>query len=180
MSAKSSPAETRNPEPDEGVARRSTPPRPRRTRRSASSPSSPMFTTPDRSLNIPPRAAKIEGRGVADGRGEQRRQGVEEIVPLLSQPFFEARVSGQSAGAFADDQLDQLGGGDEQQDHGEQYVGELQRHLGGELHLLCRRRRAPRRADAPSTTPAGWLRPSSATPMPLKPRLETNGMLILP
>src|SRR5215211_5922009 len=61
--------------------------------------------------------------------------------PLESSPL-QVGPRDKISGALSDYQLDQLGGCDEQQDHREEYVCQLQRHVGGELHLLGAREEA--------------------------------------
>ena len=142
------------------------------------SPSRPMLTTPLLSLNRTAEGGEDERCRVPDGGLEYRtyKRALKKVSPLQA-PVHSSRwvPAAKSRARLPSDQLDQLRGRYEQQDDREQHIGELKRHVRGELHLLCTRVWSAPNRSAPRITPTGWLRPRSATPMPLKPRLVTKG-----
>src|SRR5215213_3985196 len=109
MRAKATPAASANRSPTRALLESHAPTTPANAAMSMR-PSRPMLTTPERSLNMPPKAAKT--RGVALRIVEAKREPKEpkRSSILLAHSSLQVGARGEGAGALAHDELDQLRG----------------------------------------------------------------------
>src|SRR5215207_4573116 len=158
--AKISPAASAKPRPTRALPAREAPTTPAKAEISIR-PSSPMLTTPLLSLNMPPKAAKIRGVALRIVEAKRVPRDVRTSSTTL-QPSLQPGAR-KRPGALADYQLDQLRSCHEEQNHGEQHVGELQRDVGRELHLLGARGH-PAEENGAEDDPYGVVAPQEGDP----------------